>query len=102
MINIEYFNNSPHYIKSDNICIPFIPENFGFFVETDEKKKVVLDIEHSKSEVTVTTLSGEKAAYNSIEKPHNIKPVVTKERLEQKRLLPPYSFTILRIKGEKQ
>ena len=69
---------------------------------TDEKKKVVLDIEHSKSEVTVTTLSGEKAAYNSIEKPHNIKPVVTKERLEQKRLLPPYSFTILRIKGEKQ
>lgn len=40
MINIEYFNNSPHHIKSDNICIPFIPENFGFFVETDEKKKV--------------------------------------------------------------
>ena len=68
---------------------------------TGEKRNVMLDIDNCGSEVAVTTLCGEKTGYNSIESPQNVAPVITEERFENERLLQPYSFTVLRIKGEK-
>ena len=68
---------------------------------SDEEKTVMLDIGFSECEAAVITLTGEKMGYNSIENPTNIAPVQTTEKLDKERLFPPYSFTVLRIKGEK-
>ena len=71
---------------------------------SDSEKEVEIQIDNSitlnSTKTKVITLTGEKTGYNSIEYPFNITPRESFEDVlshNTTRLLPPYSFTIIRI-----
>lgn len=93
----KLYANTVFDTKTGDIIIKIVNAS-----DIEKEVEIVLDdaITLKSTKAILITLTGEKMGYNSIEEPCKIAPFKTNEdgiTNYSKRLLPPYSFTIIRI-----